>query len=918
MSRFAVVEDLFGRGAERERLDGMLNDARRGLSGALVLRGEPGVGKTALLGYAAAAAADMQVIQIDAVETEMELSFAALHQFLRPCLAGLDELPVPQRTALQLVFGMREGQAPERFLVALGTLGLLARYAARKPLLCLIDDAHCLDPESAEALAFVARRLDADSIAMIFAVREPGPRHGMLGGLPELPLAGLPVADAGALLASAAGPALHQPAAARIVAGTGGNPLALIEIGQELASGQLDGDAPLPEPVPLGRQLERRYRQEVRGLPADTQILVLTAAADPTGDPRLLWQAGQQLGFTIDAAAAAEARQLITIRETVRFRHPLIRSAVYYGASAAQRQRVHARLAAVTRPADPDRRAWHLAAAATGPDEAVAADLAQAADRSRRRGGWTAAAALFDRAGVLSADPAARGRRMLSAAEASCHAGALGRAQAELDDAAAYHGDQRHRGLVQRVQGRIHQARRQPAKATAAFLAAAASLGPVDPRLARDILLEAVVEAKINGRLAPAGTTGADVARAAEALPLPPGAAATIGDLLLNADATLQLRGLDDAAPLLRQAIDAVGHQTAGSAEMFQWLAAACAAATILADEPRLHELSHRMETAARAHGAISPLALALSHAGVSGLFGGDLAETERCFGERTAQSEALGQPWSIGALLLAAWRGRSAQAYALLDTVTGEAGRQDQGYQLVFADYARCILELGHGRYEAACASIASGIDDTSQIKFALPDLTEAAQRSGRTDAAEQIAGRLAALAATSPGPVMLGFAARARALAAGDDPAAGEHYQDAIGQHSQARGPAHLARSHLVYGEWLRRVRRPRAARESLRTAHSLFADLGAQGFAERARRELSAAGESLPAQATGKGHDLTPQEAQVTRLAATGATNAEIAEQLYLSPYTVDYHLRKVFRKLGVTSRRQLAGAQLNLVR
>ena len=805
------MQGLLGRGRELDRLEAILDDARRGLSGVLVLRGEPGVGKTALLDYAQAAAADLSVIRIDGVETEMELSFAALHQFLRPCLGHLDVLPAPQRTALRLAFGMAEGRTPDRFLVSLAALGLLAAQAASQPLLCLVDDAHCLDRESADALAFAARRVYADSIAIIFAAREPASYPGVLDGLPELRIAGLADADAYDLLASAAGPRLDQLVAGRIVGETGGNPLALIEIGQELAAGQVVSD--LPEPVPLGRQLEQRYLREVQGLPADTQSLLLAAAADPTGDPRLLGQVGEGLGFTIEAAAAAEARQLITIRDTVRFRHPLIRSAVYYGASFAQRQRVHARLAEATSPAEPDQRAWHQAQAATGPDEATADDLERAGERARRRGGWTMAAAFFHRAATLSPSQAARARRMLSAAEASCSAGALGRAQAEVDEAAAYRDDQRHLGLAERVQSRIYHALRQPAKATSALLAAARSLGPVDIRLARDILVEAIVEAQINGPLAPQGATRTDVAQVAQALPLPPGTAATVGDLLIDADTTLQLHGLDAAAPLLRRAIDAVRHEAGDPPEMFQWLAAACADATILADEPRLHELTRRMEAAAREQGAMVPLSLALSYAGARGLLAGDLPEAERCFSEITAIAEARGQPWGVGSLILSAWRGQSDRAYALLDAVADEADRQGQGYQLVFADYARCILELGGGRYDAAYASFGSGVDDTSQIKFVLPDLVEAAQRSGHPDAAAGLVRLLAKLAAGQPGPVTLGFLARAQALVAGDSADAEDHYREAINQHGRAQ--AHLARSHLVYGEWLRRVKRPRDAR-------------------------------------------------------------------------------------------------------
>src|SRR5580704_8993099 len=900
------------------RLDQIVAAARQGRSAVLAFRGEAGVGKTALLDYAQAAAADLQVIRIDCVESEMELSFAAVHQLLRPFLVTLSILPAPQRAALRLAFGMAEGQAPDRFLVGLAAVGLRAGQAARQPLLCLVDDAHCLDQESADVLAFVARRLDADSIAMVFAVGEPGPAPGRLAGLPELRLAGLGEEDARALLAAAAGARLGRPVADQVMAEAGGNPLALIEIGRELAGGGLGVDPIfLSGPLPLGRRLEQRYLREVRELPAATQSLLLAAAADPTGDPGLLARAGGELGFTLEAAAAAESRQLIIIRRTVRFRHPLIRSAVYYGAPFAQRQQVHACLAAATGPDQPDQRAWHLAQAVTGPDEKVAAELERAGERASRRGGWSEAAALFHRSATLTTGHAARARRMLAAAEASCGAGALGRAQAELDAAASYHDDPRHAGLARRTAGRIHHAQRQPAEATRDLLGAAVTLGAVEVRLARDTLIEAAVEAQINGEFAPDGATRADVARAAKALPLTPGMTATPGDLLLDADSQLQLRGLDAARPALYGAIDAVRQGSRDSPQLLHWLALACEDATILGDEARMHELSSRMESAARQHGTTVTLVLALCHAGAWDLLAGDLAQARRCFTEMTALAEARDQPWSLGSLLLAAWRGQPQEAYALLDQVAAEAARQGQGYQLPFAGYARCVLELGQGRYDAAYASFPSGIADTSQVKFALPDLAEAAQRSGHHDATGSIARQLGRLATASPGPVMLGFLARVRALAAGDSPDADDLYREAIDQHGRAPGPAHLARSHLLYGEWLRRARRPRDARVTLLRAYQLLNDIGADGFAERARAELAAAGEIRPARAAARhGGDLTPQEAHVARLAAAGATNAEIAAQLYLSPNTVDYHLKKVFRKLGVTSRRQLTRAQPGL--
>ena len=402
---------------------------------------------------------------------------------------------------------------------------------------------------------------------------------------------------------------------------------------------------------------------------------------------------------------------------------------MYYGAPFAQRQQVHACLAAAAGPDEPDQRAWHLAHAVTGPDEKVAAELERAGERACRRGGWSEAAALFHRSATLTTGQAARARRMLAAAEASCGASALGRAQAELDAAASYHDDPRHAGLARRAAGRIHHAQRQPADATRDLLAAAAMLGAVDVRLARDTLIEAAVEAQINDQFAPDGATRADVARAAQALPLAPGMTATPGDLLLDADTQLQLRDLDAARPALYRAIDAVRQGSQDSPQMLHWLAAACEDATILGDEPRLHELSRRMESAARQNGTMLTLALALSHAGAWGLLAGDLAQARRCFTEMTVLAEARDQPWSLGALLLAAWRGQPQEACALLDQVSAEAARQGRGYQLPFAGYARCVLELGQGRYDAAYASFPSGIADTSQLKFALPDLAEAAR---------------------------------------------------------------------------------------------------------------------------------------------------------------------------------------------
>ena len=640
------MEGLLGRDAEQRRLDQIVAAARQQMSGVLVLRGEPGVGKTALLDYAQAVAGPtMRVIRIDCVESEMELSFAAVHQLLRPLLPALDLLPAPQRTALRVAFGMAEGGPPDRFLVGLAALGLLTGQAAGQPLLCLIDDAHCLDQESADTLAFVARRLHADAIAIVFAVREPTRPPGRLTGLPELRLAGLATDEARALLATAAGPGLRPPLADRIIAETGGNPLALIEIGQELAGRDLDGDPFLPEPLPLGRQLEQRYLREIRALPAATQALLLTAAADPAGDLSLLAQAGRAAGLhpagrrpgrgpaahhhPADGPLPAPADPLGGV-----LRGDLRRAA----AGPCQPRRGHrSRRAgpAGLAPGPVQHRAGRGHRGRTG-----AGRRPGPPPRWLERGGGAVAPRGHPEHQPGRPGPPDAGRRR----------GEHRRRCPRPGPSRARRGRQlprrpRHAGLARRAAGRLHHAERQPAAATRDLLAAAATLGPVDLRLARDVLVEAAVEAQINDQLAPDGATQADVARAAQALPLAPGMTPTVGDLLLDADTTLLLHGLAAARPALRRAIDAVRQGRPDAPEMLHWLAAACEDATILGDERTLHELSRQMETAARQHGTMLTLALALSHAGVWGLLAGDLAEARRCFTEMTALAQARDQP---------------------------------------------------------------------------------------------------------------------------------------------------------------------------------------------------------------------------------------------------------------------------------
>lgn len=906
--------ELFGRDEECTHLRAVLDHARRGMSAVVVLRGGAGTGKTALVDYVhRTAAPEFEVVRFDAVESEAELGYAALHQLLLPYLSHLHKLPEPQREAIGQVFGLvRRTTPPDRFLVAMASLGLLATRSDDRPLLCLVDDAHWLDDDSAEVLCFVARRMHADSAAMVFAARETADRVDRLAGLTRLPVDSLDPVSAGRLLASAVDGVLDPEVGARIVTGTGGNPLALVEAARELHPAQLSGESPLPELIPLGQELERGYLREVMALPPRTRVLLLAAAADPTSDPGLLWRAGTTLGFAASAAAAAEKRGLLTIRDTVRFRHPLIRSAIYYGAPLSQRARVHAALAAVAGDlGKAELRAWHLAAAATDPDEAVASELEHAAERTRDRGGWTGSSTLWSRAATLTPDLPTRCRRLLAAAEASAVAGTPGRAQTLLDEAAAYRDDRRHKGLVLRAQARVHRLMGAPAAATGSLLSAARELGPVDIRLARDVLVEAVVQAQISDSLAPRGATRRSVAEVVRTLPLPADLPPTTGDVILEADTAVHLEGLAVATPLLKEAIAAARSEESTAPELFQWLAAACSHATILGDDIALHELAWRMESEARRQSMVIPMALALSHTALSELIVGRLAEAERLFDQRAALEEARGEDLHLGALLVAAWRGDADRARRLMEAVDEHAARTGQGYQLVFRSYAQCVVELGQGRYREAYLSLENHIGEVCQLKFALVDMVEAAVRCGKDKEATELLERLSWLAERSPVAGLLGDFARAQALTCADPAEKERLYLEAIKHHDNTRGPGRRARSHQLYGEWLRRERRIKEARGQLRIAYQLFEAMGAYGYAARTAQELSAAGAPVELRDTHHtGSELTAQEARVAHLAASGATNAEIAAQLFLSAHTVDYHLRKVFRKLDVRSRRELA--------
>ncbi|HTU08557.1 MAG TPA: LuxR family transcriptional regulator [Trebonia sp.] len=911
---------LLDRRAERETIDGLLDAARDGLSGTLVLRGEPGIGKTSLLEYAVQQARGMRVARAAGIEPEMALSFAAVHQLLIPFLDRLDRLPAPQLAALRTMFGLEGGAPPNRFLAGLAVLTLLAGDAQERPLLLIIDDAQWLDRESAEVLAFVARRLYADPVACLFAVREPAEhelaeRAPPLDGLTSLQLRGLPKAQARELLVLLAGGPLDERVINRVVAETGGNPLALAGVAGELAGGRLASGSLPPGPLPVGSRLEERFLRQVRDLPADTRALLLLAAAEPSGDRGLLWRTAGRLGLDAEAAVPAEASGLAVFEPKVAFRHPLVRSAVYHGAPAGERRRVHGALAAVIDSGlDPDRRAWHRAAAAVGPDEQAAAELERSADRVRERGGYAATAALLARAAELTPHRSRRAERMLAAAQAELSAGVPGRAQELLEEAVPHLVGSLARAQAQGLDGRIRFALGKGGEAPSILLQAARAVRPLDPERAQGTLLEALEAALYAGRTA-TGAGPAEVARAVAEMTPVPSSQATITDLLLHGYSAV-LTGVRAAGvPLLRRVIVALLAREFPVAEGIRWLLLAGRAAGDLMDDTALHALASRAVQLARDAGALTTLPLALSLLGVSEILSGRFTAAEACRAEELQISAATGNPGILGTApsedaLVLAWRGREAETRAAATALTRQGVEHGRGIAVSMALYALATLELGLGRYEAA---LGRGLDLCREDPFvygtlALPGVIEAAARSGDTAAAAAALGRLGERSAASGTPWALGLLARSRALLASDADAE-PLYRTAIGHLQSSRAGPDLARAHLLYGEWLRRQRRRRDARARLRAAHEMLEAMGAGAFAARAAAELRATGERARRRMPGTSDALTPQEAQIARLAAAGASNPEIAEQLFISASTVDYHLRKVFRKLGVASRTQL---------
>jgi DNA-binding CsgD family transcriptional regulator len=897
--------ELFDRVGEREVLDRLVAGVRSGQSRVLVLRGEAGVGKTALLRHLAAAAEGCRVARVAGVESEMELAFAGLHGLCAPMLDGLAHLPGPQRDALNTAFGLSDGPPPDRFLVGLAVLSLLAEAAEAQPLLCIVDDAQWLDLVSAQTLAFVGRRLLAERVGLVFSLRESGDGH-VLDGLPELAIEGLGADDSRLLLDAAIPGPLDERVKARILGEAGGNPLALIELPRGLTQAELAGGFGLPDARPLASRIEHTFLQRVQPLPRDAQLLLLTAAAEPLGDPGLLWRAARDLGIDGEAGRPAEAAGLIELGARVRFPHPLVRSAVYRASDPGDRRDVHRALADSTDPLlDPDRRAWHRAHATTTPDESVAAEMARSADRAQARGGLAAAAAFLQRAAELTPGPAMRVGRSLAAAQVKLDVADATSASDLLVAAALGPLDELQLARVERLRAEIAFATRRGRDAPPLLLEAARRLEPLDAKMARETYLEAIASAMFAGRLG-TGPDEREVAEAARASTRVEAVGAA--DLLLEALVTRFTDGYAASVAPLQRALRAFG-ETDGGGEDRRWLWLACRLAQDLWDDELWYVLATGGVRVARDTGALHLLPNALNHLAALNVHSGAFATAAAQIGEIETITKATGLPPLLyGTGVLAAARG--AQAQPLYDHELRNARERGEGSGLGAYWWFTALLRNGNGRYGEAleAARQACEHEDVMWYGRALAEQVEAGVRDGRPDEAAAALDRLSERTRASGTEWALGVEARCGALLSDDEPL----YRESIERLGRSRAALELARSRLLYGEWLRRENRRVDARELLRAAHESFSHMGAEAFAERARRELLATGETVRRITPDTRDALTPQEVQVARLARDGHTNPEIGAQLFISPRTVEYHLRKVFRKLDVGNRKELRAA------
>jgi DNA-binding CsgD family transcriptional regulator len=899
---------LKGRRRECHMLDQLIEAVRAGESRTLVVRGEPGVGKTALLEHLVERASGCRVERAAGVQSEMELAFAGLHQLCAPVLDRLEGVPVPQREALRTALGVSPGSAPDHFLIGLGVLSLLSDLAEQQPLICVIDDEQWLDRASAELLAFVARRLEAESVGLVFAVRAPSDD---LAGLPELVVQGLREEDARALLDSVLPGPLDERIRDQVVSETRGNPLALLELLRGFSPAELAGGFGFPEGAPLSKSIEESFRRRLDGLPSDTRRLLLLAAADPVGDPVLVWRAADRLGIPAQAAMPAAEADLLDFGTRVLFRHPLVRSAAYRSASPQERQAMHGALAEVTDgEVDPDRRAWHRAQATPGLDEDVAEELERSAGRVQARGGSAAAAAFLERAAMLTPEAGRRAERVLAAARAKRDAGAPDEALGLLVTVEAGPLDTLRAAELEQLRGQIALDQQRSGDAARLLLDAARRLEALNADLARETYLEALVAAMADQFDSPGGVREvAEAARTAPPGPEPP----RVVDVVLDAFA-LQFTGrYAAAAPRLTQALELLLAPGVGTDEVRRWLwltggRAGNMVAVELWDAESWHALATRQVQFARDTGALVQLQYGLSLLAISHLLAGGLTTAAQLIEEGHLIADATGNlPVVYAEMLHAVWRGREAPASELIEATLHEP----RARALVnLADYASAVLYNGLGRHDAArdAARRAFERDHVGQGALLVPELAEAASRVGDTALVRAALEWMSQRTRVTASEWALGIETRVRALLSEGETADGL-YRESIDRLGRTRVRVELARAHLLYGEWLRRERRRTDAREQLRSAHEMFDTMGIEAFAERAARELRATGETARRRSVETRDELTAQEAQIARLARDGLSNPEIGTRLFISRRTVEYHLTKVFAKLDISSRNQL---------
>jgi DNA-binding CsgD family transcriptional regulator len=909
---------LFGRQSERMTLDGLVAGARAGQSQVLVVRGEAGIGKSALLDYLEANAAGCRIARSAGAEAEMELAYAGLHQLCGPFLDRLDRLPDPQRIALSTAFGLVGGDAPDRFLVGLAVLDLLADRAEERPLICLVDDAQWLDRVSAQTVVFVARRLVAERIAVVAAIRQPSDERDFVG-LPELTINGLGGADAGQLLDSVVKGPMDRRVRDRIIAETRGNPLALLELPRAWTTAELaDG---FERSDPLISRIEEGFVRRLSTLPEDTQRLLVVAAAEPLGDATLLWRAAAVLGLGPNAGDAAEAAGLIRFGARVRFRHPLVRAASYRSASTEVRQAVHRALAEATDVVvDPDRRAWHRAHATQLPDEEIAAELEESAARAQSRGGLLASAALLERAGRLTPDPARRADRELAAAWRKRGGGALDAALALVAAVEAGPADELRAAKVTHLRGQVALDQRRATDAVRVLVDAAQHLEPFDWDLARETYLEALGAAIFSSTTDDAASAVAAAARAAGPVPGEP----RITDLILDALATRLVDGHATAVPFLARAlrklqsidyrVDDVGRQLGLVGNPFPGYVA-----TELWDFDAGRTVAELLVQRARDAGALVQLQFAVNELAVNEMLAGRLTDAAALVEEDRMVSGIIGNPpVGYAAMLLAALRGTDAAA-RLITTARDQTLALGEGRIVHFAGYATALLNNGLGRHDIAVQAAREVFDRDVVAGYQMmvvSELAEAASRTGDTELVVAALERMSERARATPTPWAVGIEARLRALLGGEE--ADASFRESIQHLDQAGLGLEVARGHLLYGEWLRRAGERIKAREQLRTAHDMLLAMGAAAFAERARRELVVVGGKGVQRSIESTEELTVQEFHIARLARDGLSNAEIGTRLFLSPRTVEWHLGKVFAKLGVSTRRQLRDAALDFER